>query len=53
VEPVDDDLGGPIGNFIFSRKPSAVVWVPIMQAERVVAGISAMRDDGGRFCPPT
>jgi len=51
VEPVDDDLGGPIGNFIFSRKPSAVVWVPIMQAERVVAGISAMRDDGGRFLP--
>jgi len=51
VEPVDDDLGGPIGNFIFSRKPSAVVWVPIMQAERVVAGISAMRDDGGKFLP--
>jgi two-component system phosphate regulon sensor histidine kinase PhoR len=47
----DDDLAGPNGHFIFSRKPSAVVWVPIMQGERVVAGISALRDDGGKFLP--
>ncbi|HEX7263786.1 MAG TPA: GAF domain-containing protein [Candidatus Dormibacteraeota bacterium] len=52
VEPFDnDDLAGPDGHFIFSRKPSAVVWVPIMQGERVVAGISALRDDGGKFLP--
>jgi PAS domain S-box-containing protein len=51
VEPVDDDLAGPVGLYIFSRKPSQVVWVPIMQGERVVAGISAMRNDGGRFQP--
>src|SRR5258706_1342554 len=51
VEPIAHDLEGPIGNYIFSRKPSAVVWVPIMQGERVVAGISALRDDGGKFVP--
>jgi PAS domain S-box-containing protein len=52
AEPADDDdLAGPDGHFIFSRKPSAVVWVPIMQGERVVAGISALRDDGGKFQP--
>src|SRR5713101_8966011 len=51
VEPVAHDLDGPIGKYIFSRKPSAVVWVPIMQGERVVAGISALRDDGGKFVP--
>jgi PAS domain S-box-containing protein len=51
VEPVDEDLVGPVGNYIFSRKPSEVVWVPIIQGERVVAGISALRDDGGRFLP--
>src|SRR5258708_7419931 len=45
------ELDGPIGKYIFSRKPSAVVWVPIMQSERVVAGISALRDDGGKFVP--
>ena len=51
VAPVREDMTGPIGNYIFSRKPSAIVWVPIMQAERVVAGISALRDDGGKFLP--
>ncbi|HSS94643.1 MAG TPA: GAF domain-containing protein [Candidatus Dormibacteraeota bacterium] len=51
IEPVDDDMTGPVGHYIFSRKPSEVVWVPIMQNERVVAGISALRDDGGRFLP--
>jgi PAS domain S-box-containing protein len=45
------DLEGPIGGYIFSRSPSHVVWVPITQNERVVAGISAMRNDGGRFQP--
>ena len=51
VEPAAGDVEGPIGHYIFSRKPSQVVWVPIMQGERVVAGISALRDDGGRFVP--
>src|SRR6202162_3499843 len=32
-----------------SSTPSHVVWVPVTQGERVVAGISAQRDDGGRF----
>jgi len=31
--------------------PSHVVWVPVMQGERVVAGIAAERKDGGRFPP--
>ncbi len=43
------DLDGPIGSYIFSRSPSHVVWVPITQYDRVVAGIVAMRNDGGRF----
>ena len=47
VQPIDDDLVGPLGHYIFSRKPNEVVWVPIMQGERVVAGISALR--GARF----
>ena len=51
VEPADDDLMGPLGHYIFSRKPSQVLWVPVMQGERVVAGISALRDDGGKFLP--
>ncbi|OLD50712.1 MAG: hypothetical protein AUG06_06795 [Actinobacteria bacterium 13_1_20CM_2_65_11] len=51
VEPVDADLEGPVGHYVFSRKPSQVVWVPIMQGERVVAGISALRDDGSKFLP--
>ena len=45
------DVDGPIGSYIFTRHPSHVVWVPITQAERVVAGIAAMRNDGGRFQP--
>ena len=45
------DLDGPIGGYIFSRSPSHVVWVPITQYDRVVAGIVAMRNDGGRFQP--
>ncbi len=49
AEPADID--GPIGSYIFSRSPSHVVWVPITQYDRVVAGIVAMRNDGGRFQP--
>jgi len=49
VEP--SDLEGPIGAYIFSRSPSHVVWVPITQYDRVVAGIVSMRNDGGRFQP--
>jgi two-component system phosphate regulon sensor histidine kinase PhoR len=45
------DVDGPIGSYIFTRNPSHVVWVPITQAERVVGGIVAMRNDGGRFQP--
>lgn len=45
------DLEGPIGSYIFTRDPSHVVWVPITQADRVVAGIAAMRNDGARFQP--
>jgi PAS domain S-box-containing protein len=44
-----DDLAGPIGGYIFSRDPSHVVWVPIVQDERVVAGVAAMRNDGAKF----
>src|SRR5438876_4367506 len=43
------DLGGPIGGYIFTRSPSHVVWAPITQADRVVGGVVAMRNDGGRF----
>ena len=45
----DEEMMGPVGQFIFSRSPSHVVWVPITQDERVVGGISALRTDGGRF----
>ena len=45
----EDELQGPFGQFIFTRSPSHVVWVPIVQDERVVGGIVAMRTDGGRF----
>ena len=31
--------------------PTNEVWVPVTQGERVVAGISARRDDGGHFPP--
>jgi two-component system phosphate regulon sensor histidine kinase PhoR len=43
------DLIGPIGTYLFAESPSHVVWMPITQDERVVAGIAAMRNDGGRF----
>jgi PAS domain S-box-containing protein len=43
------DLGGPIGSFIFTRSPSHIVWAPITQEARVVAGVVAMRNDGGHF----
>src|SRR5437870_12132460 len=43
------DLGGPIGSYIFQRSPTHVVWAPITQNDRVVAGFVAMRNDGGRF----
>jgi signal transduction histidine kinase/GAF domain-containing protein len=50
VTPDDEgDLAEPIGRYIFAHSPSHVVWVPITQAERVVAGIAAIRNDGGRF----
>src|SRR2546425_6066725 len=42
------DLGGPIGSYIFKRSPTHVVWAPITQNDRVVAGFVAMRNDGGR-----
>ena len=45
------DLDGPIGQYLFTRSPSQVAWVPITQAERVVAGIAAMRNDGAHFQP--
>ena len=45
----DEERLGPVGQFIFSRSPSHVVWVPITQDERVVGGIAALRTDGGRF----
>jgi signal transduction histidine kinase len=52
VEPADPgDLAEPIGSHLFTQSPSHVVWVPITQAERVAAGIAAMRNDGGRFQP--
>ena len=44
----DEDLAVPL-NGHGAVTPSHVVWVPVTQGERVVAGISAQRDDGGRF----
>ena len=49
VTPEPSDRTGPVGNYIFSRSPSHVVWAPIVQNDRVVAGLVAMRNDGGRF----
>ena len=43
------DTGGPIGSYIFTRSPTHVVWSPITQDDRVVAGLVAMRNDGARF----
>ena len=46
---VPSDIGGPIGSYIFTHSPSHVVWAPITQDDRVVAGMVAMRNDGARF----
>src|SRR5205085_2040474 len=43
------DAAGPIGSYLFTRSPSHVVWAPITQDDRVVAGVVAMRNDGRRF----
>jgi PAS domain S-box-containing protein len=45
----EHELSGPIGRYVFSKSPSHVVWVPIVQDDRVVGGIGALRIDGGRF----
>jgi PAS domain S-box-containing protein len=47
TEPAD--VEGPIGSYIFTRSPSHVVWAPITQDDRVVAGVVSMRNDGERF----
>jgi two-component system phosphate regulon sensor histidine kinase PhoR len=47
-----DDMNGPVGRYVLAQSPSHVVWVPITQGDRVVAGISALRADGGRFQLP-
>ena len=47
--PDPADLGGPIGSYIFNRSPSHVIWAPITQDGRVVAGLAVMRNDGARF----
>ncbi len=51
VAPDEEDSEGPIGSYIFNRSPSHAVWAPIVQDDRVVAGVVAMRNDGGRFQP--
>jgi len=51
AQPEPSDVNGPIGGYIFSSSPSHVAWVPITQDQRVVGGIAAMRNDGGRFQP--
>ena len=45
----EDETRGPVARFIYSRSPSHVVWVPLMQDDRVVGGIAAIRVDGARF----
>ena len=47
----EEEMLGPLARYIFSRQPSHVVWVPILQDERVVGGIAALRTDGGKFLP--
>ncbi|MGZ6300191.1 MAG: GAF domain-containing protein, partial [Candidatus Limnocylindria bacterium] len=49
VGPAETD--GLIGRYVFSRSPSHIVWAPITQDDRVMAGLIAMRNDGGRFLP--
>ena len=43
------DFSGPVGGYIFSRSPNHVVWAPITQDARVIAGMVVMRNDGARF----
>ncbi|MDQ6879228.1 MAG: GAF domain-containing protein [Candidatus Dormibacteraeota bacterium] len=50
AQPGDVDLAAA-SNGNGATAPSHVVWVPVTQGERVVAGISAQRDDGLRFPP--
>ena len=49
AEAEPGELEGPIASYIFTRSPSHVVWAPITQNERVVAGLVSMRNDGERF----
>ena len=49
VGPLETE--GSIGGYLFSRSPSHIVWAPITQDDRVMAGLVAMRNDGGRFLP--
>jgi PAS domain S-box-containing protein len=51
VNPEPGDDAGPFGSYLFTRSPSHVVWAPITQDDRVVAGMVAMRNDGARFQP--
>ncbi len=48
-KPADDDSVAAPLNGHRATASSHVVWVPVTQGERVVAGISAERNDGGRF----
>src|SRR5438067_9441886 len=45
------ELTGPLGAYLFGPNPSHVVWVPIIQDDRVVGGIAALRLEGSRFLP--
>ena len=49
-EASEEGLQGPLPSEQV-KAPSHVVWVRVTQGERVVAGISAQRTDGGRFQP--
>ncbi len=54
IDPIvleEADEQGPIGSYISDRSPSHAVWAPVVQDDRVVAGVIAMRNDGGRFQP--
>jgi two-component system phosphate regulon sensor histidine kinase PhoR len=46
----DEDAAASVNGHA-AKVPSHVVWVPVIQGERVVAGIAAQRDDGGHFPP--
>jgi signal transduction histidine kinase len=47
----ESDLAGPVGGYVFGKGPSHVVWVPVVQDDRVVGGIVALRTDGEHFVP--